>query len=80
MIEEGVKIHSKLSKKPIKTTSVFIVKLGLISHFVLAYLLVTVTMLLFSKICPTAQVLSIVPILLGTGRKLNVHKSYKRSF
>ena len=78
MIEEGVKIHSKLSKKPIKTTSVFIVKL--ISHFVLAYLLVTVTMLLFSKICPTAQVLSIVPILLGTGRKLNVHKSYKRSF
>ena len=37
-------------------------------------------MLLFNKICSTAQVLRLFHILLNTGRKLNVDKSYKRSF
>ena len=37
-------------------------------------------MLLFNKICSTAEVLRLFHILLNTGRKLNVDKSYKRSF
>ena len=81
-IIEGVKIYSKLTIKTQKYVSdvLFIVKLGLISHLVFVYLLLILSMFLFNKICSKAQVLRLLHMPLETGRELNVHKSYKRSF
>ena len=55
-------------------------KLGLISHLVLVFLLLNLSMLLQNKLCSIAQVSMILYIPLETGRKLNVHKSFKRLF
>ena len=78
IIEEVVKIHSKLTIKIQKVELAFIAKLGLISHLVLVYLLLTFNMLLLNNICSIAQFLGFVHIPQETGSILNVHKSYER--
>ena len=78
IIEEVVKIHSKLTIKIQKVELAFIAKLGLISHLVLVYLLLTFNMLLVNNICSIAQFLGFVHIPQETGSILNVHKSYER--
>ena len=55
----------------------FIIKVELISQFALVYLLLTSSMLLLNRICLIAQVFRLFHIPHDTGRKLNLHKSYK---
>ena len=50
------KVNNKDQKNYVSDT-LFIAKLGLISHLVLVYLLLNLSMLLLNKICSTEQVL-----------------------
>ena len=84
-----IKIHPELtvtSEKYISIFIAFIIKLGLLSHPILLYfflelrMLLSLSMLLPYKICLIAQVFRLLHMLLETGCKLNIHKSYERSF
>ena len=66
IIEEVVEMQSKLTI--------------MVSHLVLVYLLLTLSMLLFNKTCSVEHILRLLHISQKTERNLNVHKFYKPWF